>query len=198
MTSFWFGLNACGWEGLVGSGCSNGISQAFVPHSSEATSPRPVSGEGALCPHLVEGSDSSGGPFHKGAGPTHGGPASSHHHTGGQDLNMWIWGHSRSVAIAATAQWSRRGLSAPASASPQPQASTPTACVAPPSRGSQSLGSLVLRRWHPCPAASVAVLGVVEVTLGMSEDVPALPSPAQHPTESGPDSLAGRAGPPLA
>ena len=100
MTSFWFGLSARGWEGLVWSGCSNGISQAFVPHSSEAISPRPVSDEGALCPHLVEGSDSSGGPFHNGAGPTHGGPTSSHHHTGGQDHNVWIWGHSRCVATA--------------------------------------------------------------------------------------------------
>lgn len=89
-----FPLSARGWEGLVRSGCSDGMSQAFVPHSSEATSPKPVSGDGALCPHLAEGSDSSGGPFHKSAGPTHGGPASSHHCTGGQDLNVWIWGHT--------------------------------------------------------------------------------------------------------
>lgn len=34
------------------------------------------------------------GPFHKSAGSTHWGPASSHHCTGGQDLGIWIWGHT--------------------------------------------------------------------------------------------------------
>ena len=185
MTSFWFGLSARGWAGLVGSGCSNGISQAFVPHSSGATSPRPVSGEGALCPHLAEGSESSGVHFIRALAPLIGAPPP---HTTALGVRISVYGSGdiqcpmytgpmytdpmyRSVATAAIALWSRRGLSAPAGSSPRPQASTPKACVAPPLQRSQSLS---------CPAASVTVSGVVAVMLGTCEDVPAQPSPASN------------------
>lgn len=174
---------------MVGSGCSNGISQAFVPHSSEATSPRPVSGDGALCPHLAEGSDSSGVRFMRALAPLMGAPPP---HTTALGVRISVYGSGDiqcpmytdpmygSAATAAIALWSRRGLSAPAGSSPRPQACTPKACVAPPLRGSQSLGSLVLRRRHPCPAASVTVSGVVAVMLGTCEGVPAQPSPASN------------------